>query len=545
MTTSSPNVRTHRPLIMGRNGAVASNHPVATQAGLDVLRAGGNAVDAALATALTLGVVEPHMSGIGGDGFYHVFEARTGRSSVFNGTGAAPMAATADHYRARADGIPNFGVLSISVPGCVAGLSAMHAAFGERDWGGLFGAAIAAARDGFAATHAYRHFAREHRHRLGPDVRSAAVFLGGQQAPPALGGLVRQPDLAGTLEAIAREGTEGFYRGAVAQRLAAGIAAAGGLLTAADLAACAAERQEAIGITYRGYEVRQTPPNSTGFTFLQMLKIVEGFDLAALGWNSPELIHLLVEAKKRAFVDRERHGADPRGREVPVDRLLSADHAHALAASIDPDRAADLPVKGDRGGGDTTYFCVVDQAGNAVSAIQSINSSFGSGVTAGDTGILMNNRMSYWHLDPGHANELTPGRRVRHTMNAPVVVKDGKLWGVFGTPGADNQVQVNLQALVAMIDFGMDPQQALEAPRWVSSQAGQEANYPHGGDGALTVERGVGPAAIAGLEARGHRLKVIENYDGPCSLEAIRILEANGVRMAASDPRRDGWAGAY
>lgn len=544
MSLSQPRVRTHRPLIMGRNGAVASNHPVATQAGLDVLRAGGNAVDAAVATSLTLGVVEPHMSGIGGDGFYHVFEAATGRSSVFNGTGAAPAAATAEHYRARADGIPNFGALSISVPGSLAGLSAMHAAFGGQDWARLFGPAVEAAREGFAATHVYRHFSGENRHRMVPDARSAATFLGADRQLPALGALVRQPDLARTLEQVARDGIEGFYRGDLARRIAEGIAAAGGLLTADDLAACRAERQEAIGITYRGYEVRQTPPNSTGFTFLQMLKIVEGFDLAALGWNSPELIHLMVEAKKRAFVDRERHGADPRGREIPLDMLLSDDHARALAARIDPKRAADLPVR-EASGGDTTYFCVVDQAGNAVSAIQSINSSFGSGVTAGDTGILMNNRMSYWHLEPGHANELTPGRRVRHTMNAPVIVKDGKLWAVMGTPGADNQVQVNLQALVAMIDFGLDPQQALEAPRWVSSQAGQGANYPHEGDGALTVERGVGADAIAGLEARGHRLKLIDNYDGPCSLEAIRVLADGGVRMAASDPRRDGWAGAY
>ena len=421
----------------------------------------------------------------------------------------------------------------------------MHADFGERDWGRNFEPAIEAAAGGFAATHAYRHFARENRHRLVPDRRSAATFLGADQGPPALGGLVQQPDLARTLEELARDGVETFYRGGVAPRAAAGIDAAGGLLTAADLATGTAERQAAIAVTYRGYEVRQTPPNSTGFTFLQMLKIVEGFDLAALGWNSPELIHLMVEAKKRAFVDRERYGADPRGREVPLDRLLSDDHARTLAASIDPAKAANLPVKGIGGGGDTTYFCVVDKAGNAVSAIQSINSAFGSGVTAGDTGILMNNRMSYWHLDPGHANELTPGRRVRHTMNAPVIVKDGKLWGVLGTPGADNQVQVNLQALVAMIDFGLDPQLAVEAPRWVSSQAGQEANYPHGGDGGLTVERGVGAVALDGLEGRGHNLKVVENYDGPCSLEAIRVLEGNGVRMAASDPRRDGWAGAY
>ncbi|ROP80838.1 gamma-glutamyltranspeptidase/glutathione hydrolase [Stella humosa] len=545
MTTNQPPfIRSHRPLIMGRNGAVASNHPVATQAGLDVLRAGGNAVDAALATALTLGVVEPHMSGIGGDGFYHLFDGRTGRSRVFNGTGAAPAAATAGHYRGLAGGIPEFGALSLSVPGSVAGLAMMHAAAGSKEWGALFGPAVSAARDGFAATHAYRHFARENRRRTGPDRRSAAVFLGADGDAPALGALVCQPDLAATLETLARAGADDFYRGGLAARIAAGVAEAGGLMDAADLAACRAEEVEAISITYRGYEVRQTPPNSTGFTMLQMLKIIEGHDLEALGWGTAELVHLMVEAKKRAFVDRERHGADPRHRAIPLDRLLSADYAASLSAGIDAGRAADLPVAGERADGNTTYFCIVDGAGNAVSAIQSINSAFGSGVTAGDTGILMNNRLCYWHLDAGHANLLTPGRRVRHTMNAPVIVKDGKLWGVLGTPGADNQVQVNLQAVVGMIDFGLDPQQALEAPRWTSVQLGQEANYPHTGADRLTVERGLGEAAIAGLRARGHKVEVVGDYEGPCSVEAIRLLD-NGVRMAASDPRRDGWAGAY
>ncbi|BBK41351.1 gamma-glutamyltranspeptidase [Allostella vacuolata] len=540
-----PAIRSHRPLIMGRNGAVASNHPVATQAGLDVLRAGGNAVDAALATALALGVVEPHMSGLGGDGFYHAFDGRTGRSRIFNGTGAAPAAATAEHYRALPGGIPNFGALAISTPGSLAGLAAMHAALGARPWAGLFGGAITAAADGFAATHAYRHFARENRHRLAPDANSAARFLGEGGAPPALAGLVRQPELAATLEALAREGAESFYRGALAKRIAAGVAAAGGLLDAADLAGCQAEEVAPVAVTYRGHEVRQTPPNSTGFTMLQMLKILEGTDLAALGWATPALIHRMVEAKKRAFVDRERHGQDPRDRSIPIDRLLSDGYAAELAAGIDPARAADLPVRGERADGDTTYFCVVDRDGNAVSAIQSINSAFGSGVTAGDTGILMNNRMCYWHLDAGHPNLLTPGRRVRHTMNAPVILKDGKLWAVLGTPGADNQVQVNLQVLVGMIDFGLDPQQAVEAPRWSSSQAGQEANHPHGGDGALTVERGVGADTIEGLKALGHAVKVVGDFEGPCSVEAIRVVGESGVRMAASDPRRDGWAGAH
>ena len=534
-----PSPRSHRPLIMGRSGAVATNHPVATQAGLDVLRAGGTAMDAAIAVSLTLGVVEPQMSGLGGDGFFNVHVPGKPGFCV-NATAPAPAAATAERYRAEG-GVPVDGPLSVQTPGLLAGLAMLHAGHGTLPWARLVAPAEAAAREGFAATHAYRHFAADTLGRLRRDAGSAARFLVAGE-PPALGHVMVQPELAETLGEIAREGAEGFYRGRLAKRLAAGIAAAGGLVAEADLAGCTAELQAPIAVPYRGFEVRQTGPNSTGFSFLQMLRIIERFDVAALGWNSAALIHLLVEAKKRAFLDRETYGADPRLREVPLDRLLSAEHAAAHAAAIDPRRAAQLPVRA-MAESDTTYFCVVDRAGNAVSAIQSINSAFGSGVTAGDTGVLMNNRMAYWHLDEGHANRLRPGQRVRHTMNAPMVFRDGQLWGVFGTPGADNQVQVNLQIMVGMADFGLDAQQAVEAPRWTSSQPGQAANYPHGGDAVLTMEAGLA-AAAPGLEALGHTVKIVPPLEGACSVAAIRVLE-NGVRAAANDPRRDGWAGAY
>jgi gamma-glutamyltranspeptidase/glutathione hydrolase len=274
---------------------------------------------------------------------------------------------------------------------------------------------------------------------------------------------------------------------------------------------------------------------------LQMLKIVERFDLAKL--SPTDRLHVLVEAKKLAFCDRETYGADPRFSAVPLEKLLSDAHADHLAAQIDLRHAATMGPQ-SAAAADTTYFCVIDAEGNAVSGIQSINSGFGSGVTAGDTGILLNNRMAYWHLAPGHANRLTPGKRVRHTMNAPMVLKDGKLWGVLGTPGADNQVQVNLQVLTSMLDFGADPQTALEMPRWTSSQHGQGANYPHDGDGSLTVESDIGEEILKGLETRGHKLNRVGHLEGPCAMQAIRVMP-NGVRMAGSDPRRDGWAGAY
>jgi gamma-glutamyltranspeptidase / glutathione hydrolase len=532
--------RAYRPLIIGRRGAVAANHPLAAQAGLLALRAGGNAVDAAVATGLVLAVVEPMMSGLGGDAYYLVFDQASGSSVVFNGTGPAPSAATLERY---AGGIPRTGPLSISVPGMLSALDRMHRRFGRLPWCDLFSEAIAQARDGFGATRAYCHFAEEYRPTLMVDPRTAALFLTDGKAP-ALGAPIVQPDLARTLEEIAEDGAETFYRGNLAQRLAGGLEAAGALVRAADLAAFAAEEQRPIAVDYRGYTVLEAPPNSTGFVLLEELKIAEHLDLAAMGLLSADMVHALVEAKKLAFADRERWGADSRSIEPPFARLLSAEYAAELAARIDMGRAAPAGLAPD-GAGDTTYFCTADGGGNAVSGIQSINSGFGAGIIAGDTGVLMNNRMAYWHLEPGHPNRLAPGRRVRHTMNPPLVLKDGALWCVFGTPGADNQVQVNLQVLSAMIDFGLDPQQAAEMPRWTSHLSGQYANWPHSGANELVIERRFPGRVRDELARRGHPVNTVGDLDGPCSVEIIRRNAATGMLLAGSDPRRDGWAAAW
>ncbi|HVC52754.1 MAG TPA: gamma-glutamyltransferase [Stellaceae bacterium] len=531
--------RPYRALIIGRRGAVAANHPLAAQAGLLALRAGGNAVDAAVAVAASLAVVEPMMSGLGGDAFYHVFDAKSGRATVFNGTGPAPRAATPERYAA---GIPRTGPLSASVPGMLAGLGAMHRAHGRLPWHDLFGEAIAQAGDGFGATPHYCHFAAEHRSMLRADRRSATVFLRDGDAP-AVGTAIVQPDLARTLEEIAADGPDCLYRGRLAHRFAAGCTETEAPVGEADLAEYQAEEQAPLAIDYRGYTVLNAPPNSTGFVLLQELKIAENFDLAAMGLGSADLVHTLVEAKKLAFDDRERWGSDPRTLQPPFAELLSAEYCARLAARIDPRRAAPLRGLADAAG-DTTYFCTADGDGNAVSGIQSINSAWGSGVIAGDTGILLNNRMAYWHLDPAHPNFLRPGRRVRHTMNPPLVLKDGKLWAVFGTPGADNQVQINLQVLTALVDFGLDPQSAAEMPRWTSNVSGQYANHPHTGPDVLTIERRFAEAVRRDLAARLHPVDTVGDLDGPCSVEIIRRA-AGGMLYAGSDPRRDGWALAW
>jgi gamma-glutamyltranspeptidase/glutathione hydrolase len=533
-------IRCYRPLIIGRRGAVAANHPLAAQAGLLALRAGGNAVDAAAATALALAVVEPMMSGLGGDGFYTIFDAASGRTTVINGTGPAPRAATPERYAA---GIPRTGPMSVSVPGFVAGLGMMHRDHGRLPWRDLFAEAIRHARHGYGATPHYRDFAAEHLGCLRADPRSAAVFLE-DGAAPRVGRPIVQPDLARSLEEIAAEGAQSFYRGALARRLAAGCAEAGASVGEADLAEFEAERQEPIRIDYRGFTVLEAPLNSTGFVLLQELKIAENFDLRAMGLGSADLVHVMVEAKKLAFADRERWGADPRSIDAPLDELLSADYGARLAARIDRTRAA--PTRSiAEAAGNTTYFCTADSDGNAVSGIQSINSAWGSGVTAGDTGILLNNRMAYWHLDPAHPNFLRPGRRVRHTMNPPLVLKNGAVWAVFGTPGADNQVQINFQIAMAMIDFDLDPQQAAEMPRWTSNLSGQYANYPHDGPDVLTMERRFPEDVRRELARRGHPVDTVGDLEGPCSVEIIRRDADTGMLLAGSDPRRDGWALAW
>src|ERR1700736_6216013 len=370
--------------------------------------------------------------------------------------------------------------------------------------------------------------------RCGPIGAAPRPFAKGNA--PAVGRPIVQPELARSLEEIAAEGAECLYRGALTQRLATGCAEAGTLVGEVDLAEFHAEIQQPIAIDYRGLTVLEAPPNSTGFVLLEELKIVENFDLEAMGLGSADAVHVMVEAKKLAFADRERWAADPRTIAAPLSELLSADYAARLASRIDLRRAAPTHSIPDAAG-DTTYFCTADGEGIAVSGLQSINSGVGSGVTAADTGILLNNRMAYWHLDPSHPNHLRPGRRVRHTMNPPLDLKDGKLWAVFGTPGADNQVQINFQILTAMADFGLDPQQAAEMPRWTSNVPGQYANYPHDGPDVLTMERRFPEAVRAELARRGHPVDTVGDLEGPCSVEIIRRDAARRLRPA---PRRLG-----
>ena len=584
-TPHSVNFESNRPVVMGRNGMVCAGHPLAAQAGMAVLQRGGNAVDAAIATAAALNVVEPNMSGIGGDGFIMIYNRQAGAIEVCNATGAAPYASDVDWYRE--NGIPTKGIMSVSVPGLVDGWMAAHAKYGTLSRAEVFDAAIDLSENGFPVTHVLAGvIAGDRLIREFPD--SQAVFApGGAALRP--GQIIRQQGLANTFKAIVDGGRDAFYEGETARAIVKFSEEQGGLFTLKDLADCRSRWEAPISTTYHGHTVYEAPPNSSGHVLLQELNIVEQFDLKAMGCNTPESIHLMVEAKKLAFADREAYMADPDWVDVPVAGMLSKQYAAERARLIDPERAAEVVGQGDpwscqpansrrRGKAagaagamqpataipeeDTTCFVVVDRWGNAVCQLQSIQSSLGSSIVAGDTGILLNNRMTYWHLNPHHVDCLQPGKRVRHTMNPIMVFRNagesypaiqnggsrsgesghGSLALVCGTPGADTQVQTNMQVITHVLDFGMTVAEAVEAPRWRNTHNPTESNIPHECDNLLYVESRFPSETLDALRQRGHTLEVMHGWGASGSEMMIQVDEDTGALHGAADPRRDGYA---
>ena len=533
-------------------------------------------MDAAIATAAALNVVEPLMSGAGGDGFIMVYWKETGKIDICNGTGAAPYTATREHYADELGEIPLTGIKSVSVPGLVDAWLSCHQKFGSLSLAEVMAPAIDLAANGFPVS---RVVARA----IAGDAllcefpTSRAVFTrDGRPLQP--GQTLCQKDLARTFQAIVDGGSEAFYQGDIAREMVAFSEKHGGLLSMEDLADCHCRWQEPISTTYRGHTVYEAPPNSSGHILLQELSLVEQFDLRSMGCNTAESIHLMVEAKKLAFSDREAFMADPDFIDVPIEGLVSKAYAQDRARLIDPDRAATTVMAGDprsfqsssqpgagisrgakAGSGtgrpeeDTTCFAVVDRWGNAVCQLQSIQSAWGSRLIAGNTGILLNNRMTYWHLDPDHVDCLQPGKRVRHTMNPVMMFQSGQkgtngkavgedLVLVCGTPGADTQVQTNLQVITHLVDFGMNVAEAVEAPRWRNTHSPTESNVPHICDNLLYVESRFPAEVRAGLESKGHQLNVIGPWGASGSEVMIQVDPLEAAIKGAADPRRDGYA---
>jgi len=550
---------------MGRNGMVCSGHPLASQAGISMLQKGGNAVDAAIAVASALNVVEPMMSGIGGDGFIMIYWKETDQLRVINGTGAAPLAATRERYLSQ--GIPMKGILSVSVPALVDGWLQAHERYGLLSRAEVLGPAMDLAAGGFPVSHVLSgYIAADPLLREFPTSRAVFTRDGRPLGP---GEMLYQKDLARTLESISDGGRDGFYRGPVARAMVEFSAGQGGLLALEDLATCRSRWEEPISTTYRGYTVYEAPPNSSGLTLLQELNLVEQFDLKALGCNSAESIHMMVEAKRLAFMDREAYVADPDYVDVPVAGLISKEYARERVKLIHPDRAAVAAQAGDpwsfqgaarrgsssksargpsRGEEETTCFVVVDRRGNAVCQLQSLQSPFGSSLIAGGTGILLNNRMTYWHLEADHVDCLEPGKRVRHTMNPVMVFRENgarTLALVCGTPGADTQVQTNLQVITHVVDFGMTVAEAVEAPRWRHTQNLTESTVPHTCRDELLLEGRFSSKVRAGLARRGHQLTMLGDWAATGSEMMIRVDSETGALQGAADPRRDGYAAGW
>lgn len=535
--------RLSRHVVYGNRGMICSNAPLAASAGLKVLQEGGNAFDAALAVAAVETVTLVPMCSLGGDSFVLLYEAATGNLTGVNSSGVAATGATGDFYRARGyRTMPIDGPHAVSVPGEVAAWEAMHRRFCSKPFAQLLDSAIGYAEDGFPIPPGIgRNFANNAA-KLAQFPATAAVFLC-QGMPPKEGDILVNRDLASSLRAVAQGGAEAFYRGDLARQMVAGLQAGGGLFSADDFAAHQVDVYEPIATTYRGHTVYQTRPPSQGFLLLEMLNLLEGFDLAALGQHSAEAIHLMVEAKKIAYADRNRMAGDPRLVAWPLDELISKTYAAERRGEIQRDRvntrlAALQPVEVD---GDTTYFCVADGAGNCVSWIHSLSHAFGSGYLVEGTGILCNNRAGRgFSLIPGHPNEIAPGKRAMHTLNCYLVTQDGQPVIVGGTPGGDFQPQCGMQMLTHLIDFGLNPQAAVEAPRWWSFPGTDPATLDR--EMELRVEAEMPDAVVRGLEALGHRVVRRQPgiYDGKVQL-IVRDAR-RGVLMGASDPRGDGQA---
>jgi gamma-glutamyltranspeptidase len=531
-----------RPMALGMRGVVATGHALASQAGLRVLEEGGNAIDAALAAGAVLTVVLPEANTIGGDLFALVHVGATGEVVAVNASGPAPRAATAAWFRAQGHRtVPARGILSVEVPGLVDGWALLHERFATWPWADLLAPAIRCAAEGFPVHARLAQQSAQFADLLARHPATAALFLPGGQ-PLRTGQRLVQAELADTLRTLAADGRRAFYGGPVGEAIGRYCEQAGGLLTPADLADYPGAYREPIQTSYRGYTVYETPPVSQGFLLLEELNIVEGFDLAALGHNTADAIHLMVEAKKLAFADRLAYLGDPSRVAVPLAELLSPERAARQRARIAPRRAAVEPVAAldlRPKGGDTTYLCAADAAGNAISLIQSVYSPWGSGVVVPGTGILLNNRLHGFWLQEGHPNELAPGKRTMHTLNAFLVKRGRELFMVGGTPGADDQVQTNFQLLVNVLDHGMSIQEAIDASKWSSRPGTVEAEQ--GRTYTLALEPRIEAAVVDELAARGHRIERVPDFTIGAHQAIVRDPEL-GVLMGGAAPTRDGIA---
>jgi gamma-glutamyltranspeptidase/glutathione hydrolase len=520
---------------MGREGMVASAHPSATLAGVEVLKAGGTAADAAIATNAVLAVTQPYCCGVGGDLFCLYYEAATRRVHFLNGSGRAGLRATLDELvRRRWSAIPTHGPATVSVPGCVRGWGMLHERFGTRSLPELLRPAIHYAERGFPATLLVSQATKE----MAPsfaDPEWRRIFYAGERAPRP-GALLVQEDLARTLRQLGEDGPELFYRGRVANAIARRLGDEG-FVTADDLAAHTGEWGDPLATTYRGSTVYETPPPTQGLTALIALNLLEGFPLARYPVHSPDHLHLLLEMVKLAYADRDRWIGDPEHARVPVAGLLDKRYAERRRRAFDP-KKAQAQTWGEPEG-DTTGFVVADGAGNVASVIQSLFNSYGSGVVAPGTGVLLHNRGRHFTTDPAHPACLAPGKRPFHTLIASIVTRDDRPTVGFATMGGNGQAMFHVQALTNVLDFGMDIQEAIERPRFLIG-----AFLPDEPTDTIHLESRVGARTVAALGRRGHRVRPAPEFFHKVG-HAHGITFADGTMFGGADPRGDGAALGY
>jgi gamma-glutamyltranspeptidase/glutathione hydrolase len=542
---------TNRPDVRGVAGAVSSDHPLASAAGYEVLRRGGNAVDAAITMAGVLAVVRPHMNGVGGDAFALFYDGRTRRVTGMNGSGRAGALATPAFF-VKADGtaeVPGTGARSVSVPGAVAAWADALARFGSISLAEALAPAIRYAREGFPVSTRLADDFRSQSRALNEAGRSQYLPGG---SPPPVGSLLKNPALAATLERIAARGRAGFYEGEVAGTLSRFLEAEGGYLRADDFRSHSTTWVEPISAEYRGHRILVLPPNTQGFAQLQQLVMAESFDLAAMGHNSADYLHTLIELKKIAFADRDQWASDPDFTDIPMDRLLAADYLRERAALVDAGAAkaevgpgirpagavlASRHDPADRDdSGDTVYLTAVDGWGNAVSWIQSLFAGFGSGLYEPETGVMLQNRGALFTLEEGHPNQVAPGKRPYHTLT-PLLALDaeGRLAFTLGTPGGDSQTQSLFAILNNLLLFGMTPQQAIEAPRY-RGDAGLE----------VLLEDRIPAEVREELARRGHELTLVHGWTATFGgAQMIRVEPGTRTLTVGSDPRREAYGIAY
>lgn len=531
-----------RSEVIAQNGMVATSQPLATQVGLDILKNGGNAIDAAIAANAMLGLVEPTGNGIGGDLFAIVWDAKTQKLYGLNASGRSPKSLTMEYFEEQGmTSIPPYGPLPVSVPGAVDGWFELHGKFGNLPMTQILSPTIEYARAGFPVSELIAWYMQRSVSRLSKYPGFKETYMPSGKAP-VKGQIFKNPDLAATLEKIATGGRDAFYKGDIARVIGAYMKEQGGFLSYEDLAAHTSDWVEPVSSNYRGYDVWELPPNGQGIAALQILNVLEQYDIEGMGYGSAEYVHTFVEAKKLAFEDRAKYYADPEFNKIPVDWLISKEYAKQRRALIDDTKAAKRYDAGPYEG-DTIYLTTADKDGNMVSLIQSNYRGMGSGMTPTGLGFILQDRGEMFSLSRGHFNAYEPGKRPFHTIIPAFVTRNGKPWLSFGVMGGGTQPQMHAQIIVNLIDFGMNLQEAGDAPRMLHSGSSEPTGEIMEDGGYVSLENGYSAEVRRKLVQMGHTLTEVSGSFG--GYQAILRDPKTGVYYGASESRKDGHAAGY